>query len=398
MANIQNRGEGVYFFTVSLGKGADGKYKRKTKTFKVEEKLTPKKERELVNAEYLRFKNEVLTGEFIAPSRNSKMTFKKLSEEWYEKIAVKEYKPTTLNRQRNTLDTRLIPEFGHLYVDEISYGKIEDFRHNLSKDGARRDGKSGGLSTGHIKSFIDTLRTIFNYAVKLKMIKQNPIEDMSVKLDESKSYVPYNKEEIDKLLTVLQNEPLHWKVFIMLAIETGARRGELLGLEWKHVDWEKNEIFIKNNLVGTKNGNPIITTPKSKKGMRLISLTSTMMEFLKLYREEQKKEQQLFEWNGGDYRFIFSHSDGKAIYHDTPSKWFKRLLKRHNLRYVRFHDLRHLSATLLINEGVNPKLVSNRLGHSKITTTLDIYTHALQETERTSVDKLGSVLNFKKYC
>ncbi|PEL07789.1 tyrosine-type recombinase/integrase [Bacillus sp. AFS017336] len=397
MVNILKRGDGTYRFTVSIGRGSNGKYQRKTKTFKIEEKLTPKKEKELVEEEFLKFKREVLSGEFIAPSRNSKMTFAKFTTEWWEKVAVKEYKQKTLNRQRNILDTRLIKEFGHMYLDEITYGKIEDFLHNLEKDGARLDRKTGGLSSGQRKSILDTLKSIFKYAAKRKLIKDNPIKDLSVKLDESKSIEPYNKEEIERLLTALQDEPTRWKVYNMLAILSGARRGELLGLEWKHIDWEKGTIFIENNLVDTKNGEPVITTPKSKSGIRPVLLSEPMIELLKQYREEQKREQLLYEWNGGDYRFIFCHEDGKAIYHDTPSKWFKRFLQRHNLRFIRLHDLRHLNGTLQNEQGVDMKTIQKRLGHSKISTTLDLYVHSTQETNRVATEKLENVLNFKNY-
>lgn len=349
MANIQKRGEGSYFFTVSLGRGSDGKYKRKTKTFKVEDKLTSKKEKELVEEEYMKFKREVLSGEHIAPSRNSKMTFAKFVDEWREKNAAKTMRPTTLRRHEVSLRTRVLPEFGHLYLDEITYGKIEDFLHKLSKDGSRQDGKDGSLSKGTIEAQLRILKSIFKYAVVRKLIKENPTVGLNVKIDDKKTNEPYNTEEIKLLLSALQNEPTHWRVMIMLALDTGMRRGELLGLEWKHIDWDNGVISVKQTVSMSKSGVPEVTEPKTKSSRRKIAITSSMLEILKSYREEQAREQNTIPFKGGKYRFIFCHPNGEAFHQERPYLWFRAFLKRHKLRYIRFHDLRHISATMMRN-------------------------------------------------
>lgn len=397
MANIQERGEGTYFFTVSLGKGSDGKYKRKTKTFKVEEKLTPKKEMELVEEEYIKFKREVLSGEHIAPSRNSKMTFAKFVDEWLKKHATDNIRPTTLRRYEISLRTRLLPEFGHMYLDEITFAKIEDFLYRISKDGARQDGKKGGLSKGSIDQQLRVLKSIFKYAKTRKMIKNVPTIGLIIKIDDKKENEPYDSKEIDLLLQALQNEPLHWRTFIMIALDTGMRRGELLALEWKHIDWENGIISIEQNISLSKNGVPIISAPKTKNGKRKIALMNSTLEILKDYREAQLKEQSVVEWKGGDRRFVFCHPNGEAYHQERPYQWFRRFLKRHNLRNIRFHDLRHTSATMMISQGIHAKIISSRLGHGDIGTTMNIYGHALQEADKVSVNKMENVYNFKKY-
>ncbi|BFH11521.1 site-specific integrase [Paenibacillus melissococcoides] len=208
----------------------------------------------------------------------------------------------------------------------------------------------------------------------------------------------YDEDEVVRLFEALENEPMKWRIMILLAITTALRRGELVGSEWKNVDIKDGVIEVKQTISYSKNGHRIITEPKTHKSKRKVSLSDTVTEHLKeYYLEERKKRLALGDaWKGGDHFFVFSNDEGNAYYPETPYLWFRNFLKKNGFKYIRFHDLRHTSATLLINMGVHAKLISERLGHSSISTTMNVYGHALQKADKEAANKLDSIVPRKK--
>ncbi|WP_129691476.1 tyrosine-type recombinase/integrase [Gottfriedia acidiceleris] len=356
----------------------------------------PAKIRKIIEAEYIKFSESIATGEYIEPSRNKKLTFEKFAMEWFEKVAISELKPNTIKMHESNLKSRLIPKFGKMYLDEITVKMISDYVHDLSKEGSRLDGKKGPLSKGSIKMIVQVIKSIFQYAVSLEEIRKDPTVNIKVKLNGNKTNVPYSASEVQQLLSSLQSEPFIWQVYIELALNTGARRGELTGLEWKHVNWEEKTLSIEQTLSFSKNGQPIITDPKSNSGIRIIPLNDDILSILKVYRDEQVRTQYTKNWLGGDYRFIFCHQDGRGFHQDRPTAWFKKFLKRHDLRSIRLHDLRHSVATALFQKNVPVKYVSAILGHSSTAITQDIYSHILKESHSMIAEELGNAFNNKK--
>lgn len=233
MGNIQKRGEHSYLFTVSTGKDAKGRYKRKTKTYRVEKKMTPKQLEQHLQHEYLKFKSEVMSGEYITPE---KMTFAVFVEEWEKKFASKELSETTYLGHISRLDNHILPEIGHLPMDGIRSMLLLDLLTNLK----RKDGKEGPLSN-HAKGDVHkTLKSIFKYATLWRVINVDPMDGISKPVDKheaEKEVNVYEPEEVTALLAAAQNEPPHWRIFLTLAIVAGVRRGENLGLEWSKVDF-----------------------------------------------------------------------------------------------------------------------------------------------------------------
>jgi integrase len=225
MPNIQERGNNSYFLTVSLGKDAKGKYIRRTKTVK----CRTKKE---ADSEYAKFRQEVEAGEYVAPE---KMTLAAFVEEWREKYAKEHLGDATLDTYNIHLKNRILPIFGHKRIDEIKTIQIMSFIEGLKK-GKRQDGRNGSLSAGTIQYIHRTLKNVFSRAVDWKMIKSNPVEGVKKPKVTQKNMEVYNETEVGELLSLLENEALHWRIMVKLALTTGLRRGELLGLEWKHID------------------------------------------------------------------------------------------------------------------------------------------------------------------
>ncbi|PPA83846.1 hypothetical protein C4A75_14090 [Brevibacillus laterosporus] len=184
---------------------------------------------------------------------------------------------------------------------------------------------------------------------------------------------------------------------ITLALTTGLRRRELVALEWKHIDLETGTIEVKQSISSSVNGSAIITEPKTNKSKRKVNLPDSVCHQLKEYNLHCRKEKlRLYDsWKGGNRFFVFFNAEGKSFYPESPYLWFRTFLKKHHLRYIRFHDLRHTTATILINQGVHAKLISERLGHPSISTTMNVYGHALQSADEEATNKFESIFQPK---
>ncbi|NMM52034.1 site-specific integrase [Paenibacillus aquistagni] len=392
MANIQQRGPNSWFFTIYTGRGPDGKYGRKTKTLTITDQAllkTKKKLQDYIDDEYAKFRQEVQAGEYIAPE---KMTFGDFIEDWREKYGVKHLGERTLYAYDSTINKHLLPVFGHMRLDQIKTIHIINYLDTLNKGGARKDKKEGSLSSGTIQYHHRVLKNVFTRAVEWKFIKNNPVSDVRKPKVQYKEVVPYDEDEVSQLMLALQNEPFHWRMMITLALTTGLRRGELLGLEWKHVNWKTGIIEVVQSVTKSVDGLANLKEPKNNK-RRKVSLPSSILEEFKNYYTSRVRERDKIgdAWKGGDHFFVFSHPNGKAFNQERPYIWFKKFTQRNGFRHIRFHDLRHTSATLLINQGVHAKIISERLGHSNITTTMNIYGHALQTADQMAAEKLNNL-------
>ncbi|WP_058302862.1 site-specific integrase [Gorillibacterium timonense] len=403
MANIQQRSPNSWFFTVYTGVQANGKYGRRTKTITITDEAllkTKKRLQDHLDMEYAKFREEVLAGEFIAPQ---KMTFAAFVEEWRSKYSVKQLEHKTRIAYESHLKKRILPTFGHMKLEDIKPLHIVDFLEKLGQDGGRGDRKSGGLASGTIQMNHRILKNIFSRAVEWRVIKTNPAGSVQKPKVTSKDILPYDEQEVRQLLTALQRELYHWRMMITLALTTGLRRGELLGLEWKHVDWKAGTIDVCQSLVQALKGEIIVKEPKTKNSRRKVALPASVLEELREYYAYRVKERDTIGagWNGRDregreWNFVFSHPDGTPFHQERPYLWFRHFIQKNGFRYIRFHDLRHTSATLLINQGVHAKIISERLGHGNITTTMNIYGHALRSADQAAADKFESLFAPKK--
>ncbi|MEC0093433.1 site-specific integrase [Paenibacillus macquariensis] len=385
MANLLKRGADSWRLTVNVGKNASGKYIRQGKTVH----CRTKKEAEI---ELAKFQIEVEAGAYIAPE---KLTFYAFIDEWQEKYAIKELETKTLSLYHRVLDKRILPVIGHLRLDQVKPLHIASLLSDLGKEGSRQDGKEGTLSSGTVQYVYRVMKNIFSRAVEWRVIKSNPVSGVKAPKVVHKESEVYDEEEIQVLFQAIQHEPYHWRMMITLALTTGLRRGELVGLEWKHVDLVQGTIHVKQSISVFIDGKPIIKEPKTKKSTRKINLSDAVWAELKDYYEFCKQEwDNLVEIRDNNHFFVFFNQYGKAFYPESPYLWFRGFLKKHKLRYIKFHDLRHTSATLLINKGVHAKIISERLGHANITTTMNIYGHVLARADKEAANTFDQIITF----
>ena len=199
-------------------------------------------------------------------------------------------------------------------------------------------------------------------------------------------------DDVMRIMECLQKEPLMWQAVMMLLIATGARRGEIAGLKWKNVDFENGNIRIDCALLyGSKTG-VYEETPKTNAGYRTIGIPGEVMDLLRRYRVEQNKQKLRTgsDWEQTDY--VFTNETGRYIHPCTFSSWPSDFAKRYGLSHINPHALRHTQASVLYQNNVDPVTISRRLGHSRVSTTQDIYCHLLEQADDMARDAIGEVL------
>lgn len=183
-----------------------------------------------------------------------------------------------------------------------------------------------------------------------------------------------------------------------LALELGIRRGELAGLEWQDIDFKEHIITIRNNIIYS-NGHVLMSTPKTDESSRSIYVSKEMLGILKdlMKRQEENKNQygEFYESNnfdGKDYDLVMTWQNGKYIHPMYYLNKLKKVLTKAKIdKNIRFHDLRHTNATILISQGIDFKTVQSRLGHKDISTTLNIYSHVNKEMQKKATDTLSKI-------
>lgn len=393
--HARHRGGNRWQLEVDLGSYVDpatGKRKRnrKYKTIKA-------KSQNEANIELAKFVVKVTDSDYYEPEKTNFIDF--VQHDWLP-VAKDRLAHTTLSNYLSQLELRILPAFQYLKIDQVRTKHIVDFLRNLREDGIRVDGKKGGLSDSTIRNYYRCLDHIFSYACELRIIKDNPTDGITIPKRTVKEIKVYTVEEARELLTALESETHvpHWQIIVKLSILTGMRKSELYGLEFKHFDFEKKTLSIEQALTySTEQGYQIHPIKKGgKDGSRIVSLSPNLIEPVKKLKKARKEERFAFKkedmWRGGKYNFILSHSNGRPFNPWSMQNWWERFIKRHGLKYTNIHALRHTSATLLINQGVHAKVISDRLGHSNISTTMDIYGHVLKEADERSTELLDEAL------
>lgn len=386
MASIQKRGKSSWLFTVETGIGT--KRGRETMTYRVDDPAllkTTKKLKDHLESEWNKFKIEVESGNYFKPE---KMTFAEFATLWSEKFVDKNLAETSAFNYKYHTTTKLTPILGDIQMDKIKTLDIVTLLDELSEN----------TGTASVVYCFRVLRSIFSKAVSWKVIKINPMDGIDKPKETPKEMSFYNELEVGELLKALQKEPIKFRIFVTLALTTGMRRGELLGLEWRHINLEKGTLLVHQTIPMFKDGEPVIKGPKRGTG-RTITLPSSIIKELQDYQKHMMRVRTELKvpWLGEEHSFLFAHDNGRPKF---PKNWGDNWREFHarnsQLRYIRFHDLRHTSATLLISSGVHAKIISSRLGHTKISTTMNVYGHIIEAADQSAADVFNTFLQPQK--
>ncbi len=388
MATIQKRG-GSYLIRVSCGYDTKGKQVIQSMTWKPSEGMTPKQIEKELNRQAVMFEDACMKG-----WQTKAIKFETFCEEWFEEYAKPNLRNTTYERLLQ-LRKRVYPAIGHLRMDKITPRQIQAFVNALSKEGANeRTGKP--LAPKTIRHNLSLISDVFSYAVKMGVVADNPCMKVTIPKGEVKEKQIYAPAEVERFLTLLNDEPLKWRTFFTLDIYSGMRRGEMLGLEWKDIDFETGIVHIQRTSNYTKAKSIYTDTTKTENSVRFIKLPPEVIAILEKFKGEQESEKQRLgdKWIENDR--LFTKWNGLPMNPQTPYGWLKEFCEEHQFPFYGIHTFRHLHASLLIGAGIDPTTVSGILGHSQVSTSLNIYGHMFCENQVKACNAVAEALKFDK--
>lgn len=368
MANITNR-NGKFLIRVFTGRDANGKQIVKSTTYVPPEGTSPKKAEKLAQEYAFEFERHCKGYSQL----NENMRFSELAEWYFENYAPEELKPTTIMNYKSQYKNHISPFLGHKKLKEITTPLLTEFLRQL--------GQQHNLNPATIRKIYIVVQSIYRRALQQGFAKENPCQNVIIpkKKDTGKRY-SLTEEETKRFIKLVNEKS--WdndvKRILMVLLFTGMRIGECLGLSWEDVNFEEKTIFIKHTL-SHANGISYLDTPKTESSIRIIAMNATVEKLLqeqKVYTDSLKDvlgdnyahPEMIFPSGQGNYR------DRASVYHSL-----KRMTKNTEFEDMTLHKLRHCNATLLLNSGVELKVISEHLGHCDIGVTANIYADVLKK-------------------
>ena len=330
------------------------------------------------------------------------LKFSEFTEIWKRDYGSKELVPSTYKRYCRMLETRILPYFGHFYINKIKPTDIMQFYDLLSRDTqlVRKKSNNGKktlkpLSGKTILEHHRLLRAMLHKAIYWQLIVSNPAE----RVQPPKAMKPkrryYDDEQCKILLenlTELGEEQIKYKVVIILTIFTGVRLGELMGLEWQDVDFKTGIVSINRASQYLADKGVFTKTPKTESSIREVGIPDFVVSLLEEYKSWYDNQKEFCGELWIDSNRLFVQADGKPMHPSTISKWFVKFVEQIGLPVINFHGLRHTNATLLIAQNIEVPIVSARLGHAQLTTTLNFYVHPIISHNKTAGFALENLL------
>ena len=313
------------------------------------------------------------------------ITFAQYSDLFIKKYCEGNIGLTTINNYKRLLKY-ILPYIGHFKLTKINHIILDEMYKKL-----RQGVKGKELSYNSMYDYYKIINVMFNQAMNWEFIDQNPNLKVKKLKKEKTEQKFYDLEQVSKLLSCLENENIKYKALIILALDSGARRGEICALKWNDLDFNTGSLKIDNSLKVVKG---IVDEKKAKteSSNRIIYLSSATLDVLKEYKKWQDNYIQKIGKQWKNENRIFTDEFGGYMNPGTCYRIFTKITKKYGLEHIRFHDLRHTSASLLIHKGINFKAVSQRLGHSNINITNDIYTHIFESDKVKSAVALDNII------
>jgi integrase len=372
--HLKERSPGHWAIVLDVRDPATGKRKRKWFSFH-----GTKREAQV---EAARLISEMQRGAYLEPS---KTTLAEYLEKWLAHIQPR-VSPRTMERYRELAIKNIAPLLGAVKLSKLQPIQISS-AYAQALTGGRRDGK-GGLSPRTVVHCHRLLRQALEQAVKWQILARNPAAAADPPKYERPLLATYDIEQMAQLLNAVRGSRMF--VTVMLAGLCGLRRGEIAALRWRHVDLNAGQLSIVQSAEETKEG-VRYKPPKSGKG-RTVAIAGTVAAELRAHRVAQAEELLSIGVRLSDDALVVAQADGSPLLPGSITREWWALLARTGLPRIRFHDLRHAHATHLLASGVHPKIASERLGHSKVGITLDLYSHVLPGMQEEAAARVDAAL------
>lgn len=286
-------------------------------------------------------------------------------------------KQSTWDNYKINIEEHIMPVIGHIKLAELSTSDIQRVYAAMVDQ---------GLASATIGKVHTIINGCLNKAVEIGSILANPAKATERPKVKHKDICPLDDDDLERFLQKLSKKDIRWRAAMLTLIGTGLRAGELLALEWQHVDLENNEIRVEKGMSRIKGGFEI-TDPKTFDSARTVPMPQTVANALK----ELQTSQKLMHLDASK-NIVFRTSNNTHTQYRQLLRMFHSIRKKANIPEATPHSLRHTFATRLLEEGENLKVVQELLGHADIATTANIYTHVSEKVKREAVDKLDSLL------
>lgn len=235
------------------------------------------------------------------------------------------------------------------------------------------------------------LREALGQALQWGMLSRSPVAVVQAPRLAGHEMKVWDEEQARLFIAEARRSSEHFPLYLT-ALLTGARQGELLGMRWQDIDWTFGRVSVRQTLVRIRK-QMIFKEPKGRRSRRTIALPAVLVEELKAVRERQKEFRRVLGSAYIDHDLVFCQPNGKPLHaHNVTQRDFRQVIKRAKVPRITFHGLRHCNATLLLREGVHPKVVQERLGHSGISVTMDVYSHMLPGMQERAASQLAERL------
>jgi integrase len=367
---IIKRGES-WTVRIFLGRDTKGKRKYFNKTIKGTKKDAQK---------YLTAKlREKDLGVFIEPAS---MALNEYLDKWLSESAKPRLREVTLESYQGLLKSHVREILGSRKLSDIKPLDVQKLYNRMTEN---------SLSPRTVRYVHTILKSAFTQAIKWQMLSVNPCDIADLPRQQKTEMKAFSPEQVKRFLEAAKDNK-HGLIFAF-ALASGMRPEEYLALKWSDIDFEKHTATVQRTLIWRTGGGWYFSEPKTARSRRTLPLPESLFIKLKTHKRQQAeailKLGQAYERNN----FVFATDEGKPIrYGNLTKRYFHKILEKSDLKGFRLYDLRHTTATLLLSEGINPKIVSERLGHASIVLTLDTYSHVLPDMQKEASSKLGQVL------
>ena len=373
MATITKRGD-TFRIKVSLGYDTEHKQIIKSTTFKPPQGVTPKKAEKL--AQQFAYEFESRCKDYTELNEN--MRFSELADWYFENFAPMELKPSTAYTYKGQYEKHIKPVIGNMKLKEITTPKLTSVM------------KTFKLKPQSVRKIYVVIQSIFRRGVEQGYIRESPCHNVILpKNRQEKKKMSLDENEIKRFMELLDNKPWDedFKRIIKVLLYTGMRSGECLGLAWEDIDFENNTISINHTLTDI-GGKHELTDPKTESSIRIIGMGQELKKVLLAQKEYIEKLKYALGDNFAHPEMVFVSARGNYRDRNSVYQSLKRFTKGTEFEDMTLHQLRHCNATMLLNSGIDLKVVSEHLGHCDVNVTADIYADVLRKTKARTAEQI----------
>lgn len=366
--NVYHRGS-KFYIRYDLGKDSNGKRVQKT-----EGGFDTKRQAE-------RVLRQRITDIENSPSKLVERSLLSAFLKDWLKYQEKRLARNTVQGYKNNIFNHIIPCIGDIPMYKLQPEDVQRLYSNLEEK---------GLSATSIIYVHRVLHNALQYACKKRILPYNVTDYVDVPIKEKHNFNVLNATQVRTLLSACKDSYIY--IPVLLAVSLGLRRGEALGLKWSDIDFERKTIIIQRTVTFYKGGEYVFSKVKTKNSERVLFMSDNLINELLMHKDKQEKDFKESVYFSNYDNLINCRLDGEPIHPAMLDKEYKAIIKKLGFPYVRFHDLRHTNATLMLYERIPAKIVSEMLGHSSIGITLDTYTHVTNEMQLPAVQAIDHLI------